>query len=130
MAAVRADSKIRANLSDPVRRLRHHARDYTVLFYKINHLSLHHEAESGIAPRVLDNEVQEIPLRHERQEFAMCRQVTEVGNSHHFLADLSPQFQNFLVGPLQEILQNPQLIHEFKCGRMNGVSAEITQKVR
>src|SRR3954465_4762243 len=114
MAAVRADSKIRANLSDPVRRLRDHARNSAVLIYKINHLSLHDEAESWIAPRVLDNEVQEVPLRHERQEFAMCRQVTEVGNSHHFLAHLSRQFQYFLMGPLQEIVQDAQLIHEFK----------------
>src|SRR5882724_7961030 len=60
----------------------------------------------------------------------MCRQVTEIGDSHHFLAYLSRQLQYFLMRTRQKIFQNAQLVHEFKRGRMNGVSAEIAQKIR
>src|SRR5882724_2460556 len=60
----------------------------------------------------------------------MCRQVTEIGDSHHFLAYLSRQLQYFLMRTRQKIFQNAQLVHEFKRGRMNGVSAEIPQKIR
>src|SRR6185312_13624942 len=98
----------------PVRRFRHYARDSAVLFYKINHLSLHHELETGIAARLLDNEIQEVPLRHERQKFAMRWQVPEIGNGHRLFAYLSGKLKNFLMRTLQEIFQNAQLIHELK----------------
>ena len=43
-------------------------------------LGLHPQAESRVVPRLLREEVEEIPLRHQRDEPALHRQVAQVGD--------------------------------------------------
>jgi len=43
------------------------------------------------------HEIQKIPLRHQADEFAPRRQVSEIRNHHGFTSDLCGQLTNFLM---------------------------------
>jgi hypothetical protein len=55
--------------------------------------------------------------------------VREVGNGENFIANLAGKFPNFLMRALEELVEDPQLVHDFKSGRMDGIAAEVAQKV-
>ena len=44
-------------------------------------LGLHQQMKVGIALRVLGEEIEKLPLRHERDELAARRQVGEIGQT-------------------------------------------------
>ena len=47
---------------------------------QVNRLGLHPQRESRIVPRLLRQEIEEIPLRHQRHEAALDRQMAHVGD--------------------------------------------------
>ncbi len=59
----------------------------------------------------------------------MCRKMSEVSDSDSFVADLSGNLPNLLVRSLQELVQNPQFVHNFKRRGMNRVATEVAKKV-
>ena len=75
------------------------------------------------------DEVEKLPLRHEGDEAAMSRKMSEIGQHGGFGADLAGEFAHFLVGTLQKFVQNPQLVHDFEGGGMNGVAAEVAEEI-
>ena len=76
-----------------------------------------------------DEKVQEIPLRHESDEFAVSRQPREVGHRDKVTIEDSFQLRHFLMRQLQEFIQQPEFVHQLKCGRMNGVAAKIAVEI-
>src|SRR5437588_12037391 len=78
---------------------------------------------------VLGNKIQEIPLRHEGEKFAMCRQVGKIRNFDRFTADVPRKLTDFLMWTFQKVLENAELIHELESRGMDRVSAEIAQEV-
>jgi hypothetical protein len=55
-----------------------HARDAAVVLDQVDRLRPHVQMERRIALAVLGEEVEEVPLRHQRDEFAAGRQVGEI----------------------------------------------------
>ncbi len=81
MAPVAADHKVGANRQHPVRRLGDKADNAPVLFDEIGRFSLHAQVECRVTLALLGEEVEEVPLRRQRDEFAVRRQMAKI---HHF----------------------------------------------
>ena len=130
MAAVTADHERGAHLDRALRRRGAHARDAIALDDQVGRLGLHHELEAGIAPALLGDEIQEIPLRHQRDELAAGRQMAEVGELvSAVLPNRAASALDLLVRQLEELLQQAELVHQLERRRMDGVAAEVAQEV-
>src|ERR1700730_18170549 len=55
--------------------------------------------------------------------------VGEICDGNGFGPDLSRQLAHFLVRTFEKFVQNAQFLHNFKRGRMDSISAEITEEV-
>src|SRR6516164_1423184 len=79
--------------------------------------------------RFLRQEIQELPLRHQRREFTMRRQMTKVRQFDCMAVDDSKKLLHDLMRPLQKRLQKSEFVQDFERGRMNGVAAEIAKEI-
>ena len=100
-----------------------------VLFDQIGRLGLHAQVECRVALAVLGQEVEEVPLRHQRNEFAVRRQMAKIDQLNVFGADLRRQRFDFLMRQLQEFIDQAELEHQFERRRMNRVAAEIAEEI-
>src|SRR5215831_3251111 len=85
--------------------------------------------ESGIAAALFVEEVQEVPLWHERHEAALRSKIGHVTQKDRFSTDRGADLTDLLMRPLQKLFEQTQLIHGFKSRGMNRVAAEIPQKI-
>ena len=71
MAAIGSDDKVGADLALALRSAYADA-DYAAIFIEeIGGFGLHLDVECGVAAALLDEEIQEVPLGHEGDEFAV-----------------------------------------------------------
>ena len=103
--------------------------DAPVFIDQPNDLGIHPQAKWRVLPAAFGEEIEEVPLRHQRDEPASRRQVREVGDRHALVADLAADLAHFLMRPLQKALEPAELVHHFQCRRMHGVAAEIAQEI-
>ena len=73
---------------------------------------------------------EKIPLRHEGDEFADGRKMSEIRDGQIGRADLNANAPHFAVWELQELIQQTQLVHQLKRRRMDRVAAKIAQEIR
>ena len=92
-------------------------------------LAFHSQMKAGIALRALGEKIQEIPLRHQHDEFAMGRQVRKIGHRHLLLADVRDEFANLLMRPLEKVFEQVELVQNFERRWMNRVAAKIAQEI-
>src|SRR4030095_4934366 len=78
---------------------------------------------------VAGKKVQKIPLRHESDEFAACRQTREIGYGNRMAIKYSADFTQFLVGQPKKFLKQSELMQKLEGGRMNGVASEIAVEI-
>ena len=78
----------------------------------------------------IGQKIQKIPLRHESHEFRMHRQMREIDHRNRDVADFDFSLPHFLMRQLQEIFQEPQVLHRLERRGMDRVAAKITQKIR
>jgi hypothetical protein len=126
---VGADDQAGVTIERALRRSRANARHYAVFQDEPRHLGFHEEAETRIALRVLFDEVEKIPLRHERQKLAVRRHMPEVSDGDDVRPHLAGQFEKFLVGTREEFVKQPKLVHDLERRGMNRVAAKITQEI-
>jgi hypothetical protein len=129
MASVGADDQIGAHLERARGHARPRADDAPALLDQVGDLGLHTQAEIRIFARVLREEIEEIPLRHQCDEFAAGRQVRKIRDRDHLVADPAAQQSEFLMRPLEEILEQAQFVHDLEGRGMDRVAAEITEEV-
>jgi hypothetical protein len=129
VSTVGADGERRPDFEQPVRRLGPHADDLAVVFEEVGDLGLHAEIEGRIESGVVVQEVEEVPLRHKRDEFGARRQVGEIGDRHRHAADIAGKNTGFLMRAFQELFQEAEFVHHFESGGVDGVAAEIAQEV-
>src|SRR5216683_3607505 len=96
---------------------------------EIGHVGTHAQFESWIAGGAGRDEIEEVPLRHERDELAMRRQAREVRKCYRRIAELRAEHARFLMRQLQKVIEDTQLVHHFERRRMNSVAAEVAQKI-
>jgi hypothetical protein len=87
------------------------------------------QAEHRVAGGLPGEEVQEVPLRHEGDEAAVCRQVPEVGDRERRVPDLGGQLRRLLVRQPQERLEQAELVDHLERGGVDRVAAEVAQEV-
>src|ERR1700733_7411956 len=103
--------------------------DASVFHDQVSRFRLHLDLKSRIAFALFDDEVQKVPLRHQRQKLAVSWKVSKIGDLHRLFADLSSQGTHLLMRPLQEFLKNSEFTHQLQGGGMNCVPTEIPQKI-
>ncbi len=74
-------------------------------------------------------EVEEVPLRHQRDEFARRRHMAEIGDIEVLVPDDDAGGAHFLVGQLEELAEQAELAEQFERGRMHGVAAKVAEEV-
>ena len=102
MAPVAADHEVSADRKRPVRRLGDQADDAAVLLDEIGRFGLHAQVECRVTLAMLGEEVEEVPLRHQRDEFAVRRQMAEIGHLKVLGADLRTYRFDLLMRQFQE----------------------------
>ncbi len=88
VSSVGAHGEIGADLETARGRCAAHAGDSAALDDEIGDLVLHAHVEARIFLAELRDEVQEVPLRHEREELAVRVEVREVGDGQREVVDL------------------------------------------
>ncbi len=74
-------------------------------------------------------EIQKVPLRHQRDETAARRQMGEVGKLHAGIAEDAGEVTRLLVRQLEKFVEQPELVHHLERRRVDGVAAEIAQEI-
>src|SRR6185437_7780276 len=64
--------------------------------------------------RPLGEEIEEVPLRHQRDELATRRQMREIADDDALVADLALDLRQLVVRPLQELVEQAQLVHQLE----------------
>ena len=129
MAAVGADGERRAEFAIAIASFGADAY-YTAIFNEqIGDFRLHVQMELGIGFGFFGDEIQEIPLGHEADEFAVHGEMGKVAHRDGEIVDGGADSQKLLMRDAQEIFEEAEFVHEFEGGRVNGVAAEIAEEV-
>ena len=129
MASVATDREVGADRERAVRGLGAHADDAPVLLDQVGRLGLHAQVERRVALALLGQEVQEIPLRHQRDEFAVRRQMAEIHHLKVFGADLGGQRFDLLMRQFQELVEQAEFVHQLERRRMDRIAAEVAEEI-
>ena len=78
---------------------------------------------------MVGEEIEEVPLRHQRDELAARRQMGEVGDPHRRVADDAAETLHAPVRQLEEFIEQAELVHHLERRGMDGVAAEVAQEV-
>src|SRR5262252_2454585 len=97
--------------------------------HTVERLRSHAQMERRIALAVIGEEVEEIPLRHQRDELAAGRQVGEIRESKSPTTEICADAAGFLVRQLEELVEQTELAHHVEGRGMDGVAAEVAQEV-
>ena len=127
--AVAADGELCADLDGSVGRVGGGADDAAALFEEASDFVLHTEGEAGIAAALGGEEVEEVPLRHERDEGGVDRQAGEVGHGARDPADDGADAINLLVRQAEQRLEEAELVHDLECRGVDGIAAKVAVEV-
>ena len=85
--------------------------------------------ERRIFSCLLGDEIEEVPLRHQRDVLGAGRQVGEVGEGVFLVAEECADRLRLLVRQREELVEQAELVHQLQRGGMNGIAAEIAEEV-
>ena len=91
--------------------------DAPALGEQLGDLGLHHQTERSEASRLAAEEIEEVPLRHQRDELAARRQVREVADVEALLADLDGDLAHLVVRAGEELVEQAQLGDQLAASR-------------
>ena len=110
-------------------RLRSHSADNFGIAKQVHGLVLHEQLEAGKLFGLFRQEIQEVPLRHEGNEFAVRGQAGEVCRLEREVSEDAADRGELLVGHTQKILQDTQLMHHLEGRRVYRVAAEVAEEI-
>ena len=105
------------------------ARDAAIFDDEIGDFTLHVEAKFRIGFGFFSDEIQEIPLRHQADEFAVHRKMGEIRDGDGEIVDGGAKRAEFLMRDAQKIVKEAELVHQLEGGRVDGVAAKIAEEV-
>ena len=103
MPAVAADGERGADRQRAVRRLGAQPDDAAAFLDQVGGFGIHVQMEAFVALALLSEEIEKVPLRHQRHEFAVRRQMGEIGHRHALGADLGADPFDLLVRHFEEL---------------------------
>src|SRR4029077_2708529 len=105
MTPVRANDKVRVNLQVALRRFCAHADHTRILHQQIDDLRFHVQSEFRKTLGMVAKKIEEIPLWHERDEFAVCGKFPEISDWYSLTVDHGAQFSHLLMRLFQELVE-------------------------
>ena len=129
MPPVRADHEIGAHLDRAFRRLPAHPDDPAGFLDEVGDLGFHPQVKARQPAARFGEEIEEIPLRHQRDELAAGRQMGEIGDPDLAVADDAAQLAHFLMRARQKGLEEAQLVHDLQGRGVDRVAAEVAQEI-
>src|SRR5262249_20843691 len=108
MPSVRADGEQRLDREVLALHARAYAGYAPLALDQTHGLAFHQQSEGRALFPVLGQKVEKVPLRHERNELAACREMREVSDFEALVADLGGYLVHFLVRPFQELVEKPK----------------------
>ena len=129
MPPVAADGQVGTHLERPIDRLCAHTGNAAALRDEIDRFGAHVQVEGGKLFSVLGEEVEEIPLRHQRNELAARRQPGEIRKGVFAIPEEGTDGRRPLMGQPEELIEQAELAHELERRGVNGVAAKIAQEV-
>jgi hypothetical protein len=129
VAAVTADYQTGANFERAIGCARLDSGGRIALTKKADGLVLHEQMEAGKPSGTVREEVEKVPLRHERDELAMGGKVAEIGGPKFEVSYYGAHRGELLVRDFQEIFEESEFAQEFERGGMDSVAAEVAEKV-
>ncbi len=100
-----------------------------VVFDEAGDFVLHEEMEGGELCGLGGEEVEEVPLGHEGDEFGVSGEMGEVGYGEVFATDGEGEGGDLLMGEGEEGVEDAELVHELESGGVDGVAAEVAEEV-
>jgi hypothetical protein len=77
-------------------------------------LGIHFEPKTRQPASAFREKVQEIPLRHNCDEFAAPRDVAEIRGAHESRSDRAVELSQLRMRDLQEVVEEPELIEHLQ----------------
>ena len=127
--SVGADDEVRPDFEPSLRLLGGQPDDGGAVLEKAVDLGEHLEPERGIALGMLGEEIEEVPLRHQRNEMAVGGEMREVGEHDAVVADHACKLAHLLMRPLEERVEQPELVHDLQGRGMDGVAAKVAEEI-
>jgi hypothetical protein len=109
--------------------LRAHADDPTGLFDQVGDVGSVDESEPRVRASLVGEEVQEVPLRHERDIAAARAQPTEVGEGDRSALHVDCDPAQLGVGEPKELVEPPEFRHHLEGRGVHRVATEVPQEV-
>ena len=113
-----------------LRRLDLDANDARAVLDEFSHFRVHAQIETWKALAVRREEIEKVPLRHQRDETAMRRQMREIGHHHAIGADQPGEMIDLFMRQLEEFVDQAEFKDQLQRRRVNRVTAEVAQEVR
>jgi hypothetical protein len=129
VAAVAADREPGADLEVTVGRAAAHADDAPFGLDDAGDVGVHSQREGRQLLRLVGEEVEELPLRHHRDERIARRQAAEVAELDVAVAEPAADHLEALVRALQERVEQAELVHDAQRRGVHGVAAKVAQEV-
>ncbi len=129
MAAIATHDEVGADLHLAAVVVRDDSPDAIADLYETGGLVLHEQLKGRKAPGVGGKKVQEIPLRHERDELAGGGHMAEVGNLEGRASDDDTDRLHGLMGQLEKLVQQAEFVEHVEGGGMHGVAAEVAKEI-
>ena len=71
-----------------------------------------------------------MPLRHEGDEFAGRRQGAEIRQRYPGISDQATELADPVVRLLEELVEQPQFVHQLEGRGVNRIATKIAQEIR
>ena len=129
MAAVAADRQVRSYFELAVVGPGDDAVDAVAVAPEIDDLGPAHDLEIGKPPPLLAQEVEKIPLGHQRDERRPDCEPREIRDAKGPVSELAGEPLNPLMRTLKERIEKAEFIHHLHGRRMDRVAAEVPQEI-
>src|SRR5580704_14932212 len=129
MPAVAGNHQIRTDLHRASRGSRLYSNDSITVANQANALVPHPKLETIEALSAPGQEVQKIPLRHQRDKFAMGGQQPKIGDVKVEIADARADRCYLLVRKLEQAVEQTQFVHYVEGRRVDSVTTKIPEEV-
>ncbi len=129
VAAVGTDRESGADGFGALRSFGDDADDSVVFDEQVDGFVLHEQIEFREGFAFFGEEIEEVPLGHDADEFAVGGEMGEVGDLGGEVVDIHAEVADFLVRALEEVVEEVEFVHEFEGGGVNSVAAEVAVEV-
>src|SRR5215831_61128 len=119
MPSITADRQSRAHFDFAITSIGSHTGNCVSFHDQISHFRFHQQIEAYEFLSLLNKEIEEVPLRHEAEEFTMRRQVSQIGKRNKVITDLAADLPDFLVRAFKKIIEQAEFIDHFESRRMD-----------